>query len=412
MAIDVLLGLQWGDEGKGKVVDALSGDYDIIARFQGGPNSGHTVYVGGQKFVLHHIPSGVFHAHTTCIIGAGAVIDPITLRKETDILTQAGVAFQERLIVSQRAHLILPSHRRLDALRELRLSDAKVGTTLRGIGPCYEDKAARVGLRWGDIYAPDFEVRFRALRDLHLERLKIAVTETETEDRLFLETVKWAKDTFLRIDAEPYLWDAMDSNKRILAEGAQGALLDLEFGAYPYVTSSNTVAGGVCCGLGVPPKAIGRVIGVTKAYATRVGNGPFPTEYFDSVGDFIRRAGNEFGSTTGRPRRCGRLDLPALRFATKLSGVDELIVTKLDVLSGLENVEAAVAYRYGTEETEFPAYEGVPEPVYQTYEGWPLIQDDLPEQARTFLKDVAQKTGVPIKYICWGAERPLVLFEG
>lgn len=408
MAVDVLLGLQWGDEGKGKVVDVLSANYDIIARFQGGPNSGHTIYLDGKKFVLHHIPSGIFHAHTECIIGNGAVIDPISLQAEVQEVESAGIQTQKRLFISNRAHLILPTHRLLDAYHEKKKGNDKVGTTLRGISPAYQDKVARIGIRFGEIHLAGFEARVQALVQQHCATLAISIEELAPQMQAFYEAVAQLRN-LKNIDTELYLQDAITAGKRILAEGAQGSLLDIDFGDYPYVTASSTLSGGVCIGLGIPPKAIRKVYGVAKAYATRVGNGPFPTECFDDKGETIRRVGNEFGATTGRPRRCGWLDLPALRYAILLSGVDELILTKLDVLCAVEELEICHAYRYEQERSAYPRIAALPEPLYTKFPTWqePVALSDTHLQA--FLSFIEKELQCPITSISTGPERTLNL---
>ena len=335
MAVDLLLGLQWGDEGKGKIVDVLTQNYDIIARFQGGPNAGHTLEFNGIKHVLHTIPSGIFHQGAVNIIGNGVVIDPIIFKKEIEALAPYEVNLKKNLLISRKAHLILPTHRLLDAASEAAKGKAKIGSTLKGIGPTYMDKTGRNGLRVGDIELSDFSERYRNLTDKHEEMLtnykvdiQYNLKELEAE---FFEAVKVLKE-FQLIDSEEYLYQALKAGKKILAEGAQGSMLDIDFGTYPFVTSSNTTAAGACTGLGIAPRSIGQVIGIFKAYTTRVGSGPFPTELFDEVGETMTQVGREFGATTGRRRRCGWLDLVALKYAVQVNGVTELIMMKADVL--------------------------------------------------------------------------------
>ena len=346
MTVDVLLGLQWGDEGKGKVVDYLAPRYDIIARFQGGPNAGHTLVFEDKKHVLHTIPSGIFREAQLNLIGNGVVIDPITLERELNELDEAGVEYAERLFVARKAHLILPTHRYLDKASENAKGKAKIGSTLKGIGPTYMDKTGRNGLRVGDLEAADFLDRYQGLKKKHLELLKIY---PEVDFDLAGEEEKWmAAIERLRklqlVDGEYFINDALRTGKRILAEGAQGSMLDIDYGTYPFVTSSNTITAGVCTGLGVSPQKIGEVIGITKAYCTRVGSGPFPTELFDEMGEFLRKEGAEFGATTGRPRRCGWIDLPQLRYTIMLNGVTQLVITKLDVLNNFETVQTGTHY--------------------------------------------------------------------
>src|SRR5210317_1969342 len=349
MAVDLLLGLQWGDEGKGKIVDVLTSSYDIIARFQGGPNAGHTLEFEGNKHVLHTIPSGIFHPKAINLIGNGVVIDPVIFMKEIEDLSPYGINFNEKLLISKKAHLILPTHRLLDAASESSKGKAKIGSTLKGIGPTYMDKTGRNGIRVGDMELVDWKDKYRALADKHEAMLtfynvdvQYDLKELEIE---FFSAIKTLKSLQF-IDSEEYLHQAQKSGKTILAEGAQGSLLDIDFGTYPFVTSSNTTAAGACTGLGVAPNQIGEVFGIFKAYTTRVGSGPFPTELFDEIGETMGRVGNEFGATTGRPRRCGWLDLVALRYACQINGVTQLIMMKGDVLSGFKTIKVCTAYNY------------------------------------------------------------------
>ena len=420
MAIDVLLGLQWGDEGKGKIVDYLSPRYDIIARFQGGPNAGHTLVLDGKKHVLHTVPSGIFREGIVNLIGNGVVVDPTILVGELDALREAGVDYRERLLVSRKAHLILPSHRLLDAANEASKGEQKIGSTLRGIGPTYMDKAGRNGLRVGDIATGDFRDRYRALKLKHLElaRLYPAVDfELEREERAWFEAIERLRE-LEHVDSGYYLAEQLAAGKRVLAEGAQGSMLDIDFGTYPFVTSSNTTTSGVCTGLGVPPTAIGEVIGITKAYCTRVGAGPFPSELHGEEGERLRAAGAEFGATTGRPRRCGWIDLPQLRYSVMLNGVTQLTMTKIDVLDAFERIGLCVAYRIdGTETTALP-YDVASvdvEPVVEYVDGWredltaAKSVEELPDAARAFVTRVESWLGVPITIVSTGPEREALL---
>ena len=414
--IDVILGLQWGDEGKGKIVDYLATQYDIVARFQGGPNAGHTLVFGGKKYVLHTVPSGIFRPHLINVIGNGVVLDPVVFAKELESLSASGVYFKDRLLLSRKAHLILPTHRWLDAASEAHKGKAKIGSTLKGIGPTYMDKTGRNGLRIGDLDAPDFKTAYEALKNKHLELLKIY---PEVDFDLEGEEKRWfgSLDTLLelqRINCEYYLHDAMQAGKKVLAEGAQGAMLDIDFGTYPFVTSSNTITAGVCTGLGVSPQSIGRVIGISKAYCTRVGGGPFPTEEDNETGERLRKEGFEFGATTGRARRCGWIDLPQLRYTLMLTGTTEICMTKIDVLNVFESISAATHYRYdGIESTDLPfdLCTTAVEPVFEDFPGWQTsleeatTYDALPEQVRTYLQFVETYLGVPIKMISTGPER-------
>ncbi len=414
--IDVLLGLQWGDEGKGKIVDFLAGQYDIIARFQGGPNAGHTLYLNGSKVVLHTIPSGIFHEHCLNLIGNGVVIDPVTLSNEIDKILPLCPDMLKRLYVSQKAHLILPTHRALDAASEAAKGAEKIGSTLKGIGPAYMDKTGRNGLRIGDILSPNFREKYNKLRDKHLMLIKQyggAAVEWEQWEAPFFEAVERLR--FLQIvNAEYWLDNHLKAGKRILAEGAQGSMLDVDFGTYPFVTSSNTIAAGVCSGLGVAPSRVGDVYGITKAYCTRVGGGPFPTELEDATGEALRKAGAEFGATTGRPRRCGWIDLVALRYAIMLSGVNKLIVTKTDVLDSFSPLMAATAYSVNGAETQELPYdlcEGNITPVYTEFAGWdkPIstcnTYAELPETFKQYCSFIEEYLGTKISHISNGTGR-------
>ncbi len=414
--IDVILGLQWGDEGKGKIVDFLANDYDIVARFQGGPNAGHTLVFGGQKYVLHTVPSGIFRPHLINIIGNGVVLDPVVFAKELVSLSASNVYFKDRLLLSRKAHLILPTHRWLDAASEAQKGKAKIGSTLKGIGPTYMDKTGRNGLRIGDLEAASFMEQYNNLKSKHLQLLKIypeVEFDLEAAEKVWFESIEVLNE-LTKINCEYYLNDAMKAGKKILAEGAQGAMLDIDFGTYPFVTSSNTITAGVCTGLGVAPQAVGRVIGISKAYCTRVGGGPFPTEEDNETGEALRKLGFEFGATTGRARRCGWIDLPQLRYTLLLTGTTEICMTKIDVLNTFAEVKAATHYRYdGGEHTELPFDLCNVEitPVFQTFKGWESSladateYDDLPEAVTTYLTFLENYLGVPIKMISTGPER-------
>ena len=422
MKIDVILGLQWGDEGKGKIVDFLAEQYDIVARFQGGPNAGHTLKFGGKKFVLHTVPSGIFREKLINVIGNGVVLDPITFEREIQNLRIAEVAFENRLLVAKKAHLIIPTHRLLDAASEAAKGSAKIGSTLKGISPTYMDKTGRNGLRVGDILFPNFRERYEALKKKHLEMLKIYPSvsfDLEAEEERFFKSLDTLKSLEL-IDSEYYINNALETGKKILAEGAQGSMLDIDFGTYPYVTSSNTVTAGVCVGLGVAPQRIGEVIGVTKAYCTRVGSGPFPTELHDSIGDQLRTEGAEFGSTTGRPRRCGWIDLPQLRYTIMLNGVTQLCITKIDVLNIFKGLEAATTYRWdGKESADLPfdMAEVRVEPVYQKFAGWYTTLegitnfDALPETAKTYVDFLEKYLKTKVTMISTGPEREKLILR-
>lgn len=414
--IDVILGLQWGDEGKGKIVDYLANDYDIVARFQGGPNAGHTLKFGGQKYVLHTVPSGIFRENLINLIGNGVVLDPVVFQRELRSLSQSGVEFQHRLLVSRKAHLILPTHRWLDAASEAHKGKAKIGSTLKGIGPTYMDKTGRNGLRVGDVEMPGFRENYEALKVKHLELLKIyppVPFDLAGEEAAWFESLDTLRSLPL-VDGEYYLNDALAAGKRVLAEGAQGSMLDIDFGTYPFVTSSNTITAGVCTGLGVAPQRVGRVIGITKAYCTRVGGGPFPTELDNEVGERLRQEGQEFGATTGRPRRCGWIDLPQLRYTILLNGVTELCITKIDVLNMFAEIAAATDYRIGGQTQRDLPYDLCQvevEPVLRIYPGWSCSLDgvrsfeDLPAQARAYLEDLELYLGVPVRMVSTGPER-------
>jgi len=416
MAVDVILGLQWGDEGKGKVVDFMATEYDIVARFQGGPNAGHTLKFEGKKFVLHTIPSGIFREGLINLIGNGVVIDPITLFREIQLLKDADVNYHNRLLISRKAHLILPTHRYLDKASEAAKGKSKIGSTLKGIGPTYMDKTGRNGLRVGDISHPEFEERYAALKAKHFDLLKIY---PETDFDLEAEEEKWMESleelrSLQHVDGEYFVNKALQEGKKVLAEGAQGSMLDIDFGTYPFVTSSNTVTAGVCVGLGIAPSQIGEVIGIVKAYCTRVGGGPFPTELHDEIGEFLQNEGQEFGSTTGRSRRCGWLDVPQLQYAIMINGVTQIALTKVDVLDKLEEIKIATQYRFDGQETSELPYDVCGydiEPVYQSHAGWQQSLDpvthymELPPAAKDYIRVLEEQLGVPITMISTGPER-------
>lgn len=417
MAVDLLLGLQWGDEGKGKIVDVLTQEYDIIARFQGGPNAGHTLEFNGIKHVLHTIPSGIFHENAINIVGNGVVIDPVIFKKEIEALSKFNIDLKNRLLISRKAHLILPTHRLLDAASEASKGKAKIGSTLKGIGPTYMDKTGRNGLRVGDIELDDFETRYRNLVQKHEEmishynvEIQYNLPELEAE---FFEAVEVLK-TLHFIDSEEYMHQAIKSGKKILAEGAQGSLLDIDFGTYPFVTSSNTTAAGACTGLGIAPTKIGNVLGIFKAYTTRVGSGPFPTELFDEAGETMGRVGREFGATTGRKRRCGWLDLVALKYAVQVNGVTQLMMMKADVLSGFDTLKVCTAYNYKGKEIKHLPYnieEHNVTPIYTELKGWAqdLTQlkntDELPQELMDYIAFLEKELETPITLVSVGPDR-------
>jgi adenylosuccinate synthase len=423
MKVDVILGLQWGDEGKGKIVDVLTPHYDIIARFQGGPNAGHTIEFDGKKFVLHTIPSGIFHRSTLNLIGNGVIIDPFIFMKEIDKLVEAGIDASENLLISNRAHLILPSHRLLDAVSEFSKGKSKIGSTLKGIGPAYTDKFARNGLRVGNLNEPGFMARYKALKEIHLRTIGSFNTDPagftldgltfEDYEKKWFESVERMK-VFRMLEGEQFLNKSLDEGKSVMAEGAQGTLLDVDFGSYPFVTSSNTIAAGACTGLGISPHRIGKIYGIFKAYCTRVGSGPFPTELNDETGELLRCNGNEFGSTTGRPRRCGWLDLPALKYSIMLNGVDTLVMMKADVLNDFEKIKVCHSYTSeGKTLSEFPfeLADKKLEPEYREVLGWNKslagIQSfhDLPAQLSEYVKLIEKETGVPVELVSIGPDR-------
>ena len=414
MKVDVLLGLQWGDEGKGKVVDVLTPGYAAVTRFQGGPNAGHTLEFEGQKFVLRSVPSGIFQGDKVNIIGNGVVLDPALFKTEVEQLEASGHDLRSRLLISRKAHLILPTHRLLDAAYERAKGDGKIGTTGKGIGPTYTDKTSRNGLRVGDI-EHNFEAKYKAAIDRHKQILGHygypldKLPEIEKEWMAGLQKLR----EFTFIDSEFYVNNLLSEGKKVLAEGAQGTMLDVDFGSYPFVTSSNTVSAGSCIGLGVAPKNIGEVFGIFKAYCTRVGSGPFPTELFDETGEQIRKLGHEFGAVTGRPRRCGWIDLVALRYAVMINGVTQLIMMKSDILDAFPTIKACVAYQIGdrqTDEMPFDINEGV-QPVYMDFEGWNTPMDKMtseeqfPQKFVDYVKFIESYLGVPVKIVSVGPDR-------
>ena len=417
--VDVLLGLQWGDEGKGKLVDILSPRYDIIARFQGGPNAGHTLMFNNKKYVLHTIPSGIFREEIINLIGNGVVIDPIVLMKEIKNIEAEGIEVKKRLLISKRSHLILPSHRWLDAASEAMKGKDKIGSTLKGIGPAYMDKTGRNGLRVGDIDQTNFKDKFEQLYQKHLQLLKFYNWNEINEDQIkeWFESIEFLKQMQI-IDGEHYLNEALSKGKKILAEGAQGTLLDIDFGTYPFVTSSNTITAGACTGLGIAPTKIGNVFGIFKAYCTRVGSGPFPTELKDDLGELIRQKGKEFGSTTGRPRRVGWLDLPALKYAIQLNGSNELIMMKADVLSDLNTIKVCTHYHFNNQVIDHLPYDLSSEdliPIYQELKGWKKdithcrLKSELPAELLRYIEFIEENTGVKISYLSVGPDRDQII---
>lgn len=413
--VDVILGLQWGDEGKGKIVDFFAKDYDVVARFQGGPNAGHTLYVDNKKIVLHQIPSGIFHEDKVNLIGNGVVLDPVTLKKECDAVEAMGVDYRKNLFISERAHLILPTHRAIDKASELSKGHEKIGSTLKGIGPAYMDKTGRNGLRVGDLLDKNFTTQYIKLRLKHQRLLdnfdyREDINAWEEE---FFDALDFLK-SFKIVNGEYFLNKKISAGQRVLAEGAQGSMLDVDFGTFPFVTSSNTISAGVCSGLGIAPQKIKEVIGITKAYCTRVGSGPFPTELSDATGDFLRNTGNEFGSTTGRPRRCGWIDLVALQFACMVNGVTQIVMTKADILDGLEELKVCNAYNIDGKETNrvpFRMDRVQIEAMYKNFAGWntdiTAVKNftDMPANMGSYINYINDFLKVPVKYISNGPGR-------
>jgi adenylosuccinate synthase len=417
--IDVLLGLQWGDEGKGKIVDYFAPQYDIIARFQGGPNAGHTLYVEGKKVVLHQIPSGVFHPHTKNLIGNGVVLDPVILKRECDTVAGFGIDVKKNLFISKRTHLILPTHRALDKASELQKGEGKIGSTLKGIGPAYMDKTGRNGLRVGDLLDKNFTTNYIRLRLKH-QRLLDNFNFTEdisAWEEEFFDAIDFLKSLNI-VNGEYFINSELKQGKKVLAEGAQGSMLDIDFGTFPFVTSSSTITAGVCNGLGVAPQSIGDVYGVTKAYCTRVGGGPFPTELDDETGEALRKAGSEFGATTGRPRRCGWIDLVALHFACMINGVTKLVMTKADVLDTFNPLQVCTAYSIGGQETKEIPFQMTRvdiKPVLQQFEGWHTDTSqfqhasELPQKMKSYIEFINSYTGVPVAYVSNGPGRDQII---
>jgi len=423
MAVDLLLGLQWGDEGKGKIVDVLTANYDIIARFQGGPNAGHTLEFDGIKHVLRTIPSGIFHDKATNVIGNGVVIDPVVFIKELEGLDQFKIDYKKKLIVSRKAHVILPTHRLLDAASEASKGKAKIGSTLKGIGPTYMDKTGRNGIRIGDLELPNWKEKYRSLANKHEAMIKFYNVDVQYDlDEMeveFFEAVERLKELQF-IDSEEYINSSIKAGKTVLAEGAQGSLLDIDFGTYPFVTSSNTTAAGACTGLGVAPNRIKEVYGIFKAYTTRVGSGPFPTELFDKVGNDMAIIGNEVGAVTGRPRRCGWLDLVALKYACDVNGVTQLMMMKSDVLSGFDTIKVATKYLYKGEEISHLPYNIEPEnvtPIYQEFKGWKedltkmSTEEELPKTLHEYIAFLEKELDTPIKVVSVGPDRKQTIFR-
>jgi adenylosuccinate synthase len=414
MKVDVLLGLQWGDEGKGKIVDVLTPDYEIVARFQGGPNAGHTLEFEGKKYVLRSVPSGIFQGNKLNVIGNGVVLDPALFKGEIEALGQSGHDLKSRLYISKKAHLILPTHRLLDACYEAAKGDSKIGTTGKGIGPTYTDKISRNGLRVGDILH-NFEEKYNTAKAKHLRILNQYNFDTSAlagiEKEWFDGIAKLKEFTF--IDSEHFINNAVRTGKKVLAEGAQGTMLDIDFGSYPFVTSSNTITAGACTGLGIAPRNVGEVYGIFKAYCTRVGSGPFPTELFDETGEQLRKLGFEFGSVTGRPRRCGWIDLVALRYAIMIDGVSQLIMMKSDVLDSFETIKACVAYEIGGKKvSEFPfEVDDNIKPVYVEMKGWQtdmtkmLKEDQFPKEFTDYISFLEKELGVPVSIVSLGPDR-------
>lgn len=417
--VDVILGLQWGDEGKGKIVDYFAPQYDIIARFQGGPNAGHTLYVQDKKIVLHQIPSGIFHQNTINLIGNGVVLDPVTLKRECEAVAAFGIDVKKNLFISERTNIIVPTHRALDKASEMLKGESKIGSTLKGIGPSYMDKTGRNALRVGDLLDRHFTTQYIKLRMKHQKLLDnfhfiedISAWEEEFFDALeFLRTLNV-------VNGEYFINNHISNGKKVLAEGAQGSMLDIDFGTFPFVTSSNTISAGVCTGLGVAPQKINEVMGVTKAYCTRVGSGPFPTELHDATGEELRKIGNEFGATTGRPRRCGWIDLVALKYTCMINGVTKVIMTKADVLDSFADLQVCTAYQVNGKETKevpFQMAKTLPEPVYQQFQGWNTdttkmrTATELPATMHTYIDFINASIGAPVKYVSNGPGRDQIV---
>ncbi len=429
MKADILLGLQWGDEGKGKIVDVLTPRYDIIARFQGGPNAGHTIEFDNKKFVLHTIPSGIFNKETINVVGNGVIIDPFIFNKELDKLNENNIAAQENLLISKKAHLILPTHRLLDAAYEASKGKEKIGSTLKGIGPTYTDKIARLGLRIGDTLMGDFRQKFKSLKENHIQLLKaynfdyknheLDGLKLEDYEEKWFESIKKMSEIRI-IDSEYFINQSLNKNKSVLAEGAQGTMLDVDFGTYPFVTSSNTVTAGVCTGLGIAPHKVGDVFGIFKAYCTRVGSGPFPTEQENEQGQKLRDEGGEYGSTTGRPRRCGWLDMVALKYSIMLNGVTKLFMTKADVLNSFEQIMVGTKYKFKNEILDYVPFEAsyeAMEPVLESFPGWQSNinkireAENIPAELNNYIHYIEKETGVPVEIVSVGPDRSELIFR-
>jgi len=417
--VDVILGLQWGDEGKGKIVDYFASNYDVIARFQGGPNAGHTLYVEDKKIVLHQIPSGVFHQGTTNLIGNGVVLDPVTLKREAATVAQFGVDLKKNLFIAERTNLILPTHRALDKAAELAKGNEKIGSTLKGIGPAYMDKTGRNALRVGDLLHKSFTTSYIKLRLKHQKLLDNYnfTEEISTWEEEFFEAIEFLRELNI-VNGEYFINQKISEGKKVLAEGAQGSMLDIDFGTFPFVTSSNTISAGVCNGLGVAPQKIKEVIGVSKAYCTRVGSGPFPTELENETGEQLRKIGNEFGATTGRPRRCGWMDLVALKFACMINGVTQIVMTKADVLDAFADLSICTSYKIdgkATDQIPFQMTWNKIEPQYQNFKGWNIDitkiknEADTPKEMREYVEFINNSLGAPIRYISNGPERDQII---
>ncbi|MEI7734160.1 MAG: adenylosuccinate synthase [Ferruginibacter sp.] len=417
--VDVILGLQWGDEGKGKIVDYFANNYDVVARFQGGPNAGHTLYVEGKKIVLHQIPSGIFHEGKTNLIGNGVVLDAVTLKRECENVAAFGVDYKKNLFISERAHLILPTHRAIDKASELSKGNEKIGSTLKGIGPAYMDKTGRNGLRVGNLLDKSFTTEYIKLRLKHqkiLESFNFQEDISAWEEEFF-EAIEFLRE-FKIVNGEYFINEKIQQGKKVLAEGAQGSMLDVDFGTFPFVTSSNTISAGVCTGLGVAPQKIKEVFGVSKAYCTRVGSGPFPTELHDETGELIRKTGSEFGATTGRPRRCGWIDLVALNFACMINGVTQIIMTKSDILDNLDELKVCNAYNINGEDKSYVPFQMnkvAIDPVYKSFDGWKTditqmtSYEQLPVQMKNYIDYLNKFLGVPVKYISNGPGRDQIV---
>lgn len=421
MSVDVLLGLQWGDEGKGKIVDYLAKKYDVVARFQGGPNAGHTLEFDGIKHVLHQIPSGVFHKHIINIIGNGVILDPVIFKDEAEKLLKYNIDLTKNLYISKKAQLILPTHRLLDKAYENAKGDKKIGSTLKGIGPTYQDKIGRHGIRVGDILSDSFDEKYQELKSRHQSILEFYGEDTNFQEaeKAFLSALEFFKK-FKLIDSEIEINKYIDEGKSVIAEGAQGSLLDIDFGTYPFVTSSNTTVAGACTGLGVAPQKVGKVLGIFKAYCTRVGSGPFPTELFDKDGEELANIGREFGSTTGRPRRCGWMDLPALRYANTLNGVTELLMMKADVLNTFETIKICTAYKLKNGEvTDMLPYslEEIDHPIYEELPGWNsdlsgiTDYDSFPDALKKYVTFIEERAGVPVNVVSIGPDRTETIYR-